>query len=111
MNRSDRRLFEKKLSKVLKKAGDVCGICGRYLQPYSQMYGGFSYNYRVVLTSDCCMDKLAAVMYSGIYVNRNVGALLSVLPTLRAHESMPVAERQGSRLGAWLRIGTRHAHV
>jgi hypothetical protein len=44
------------------------------------------------------MDKLAAVMYSGIYVNRNIGAILSVLPTLRAYESMPVAERHGSRL-------------
>lgn len=89
MNRSDRRQFEKKFNKILNKSGDVCGICGGGLQHNCRTYGGVAINNDVILTSDCCLDKLVYVMCSGIYVNRNVDAFLSCLPAPGEHGSMP----------------------
>jgi hypothetical protein len=79
MSRAERRYYEKELSKILKSSGSVCGICGEALVHNSQTYGGITSGNRVVLTGGCCVRKLEVMMGSGVYINKNVVSILSVL--------------------------------
>jgi hypothetical protein len=84
MNRVERRRFEKKFLRLLKKSGDVCGLCGEALTHNSQMFGGTTLVNRVVLTGECCSHKLQMVKGTGVYINKNINAILSVLGTSRS---------------------------
>lgn len=79
MNRAARRRFDKEFSKVLKTSGDACGLCGEALKHNSQTFGGIAPGNHVVLTGECCAQRLETVMGSGVYINENTDAILSVM--------------------------------
>ncbi|MEE4183740.1 hypothetical protein [Pseudomonas viridiflava] len=79
MNRSERRRYEKEFSKVLKKAGDNCGICRKPLRHNSRTFGGVLADGRAALAGECCQTHLDVVMGSGVYINQNTDAILNVL--------------------------------
>lgn len=79
MNRTARRRYEKEFPKILRKDGDNCGVCRAPLTHNAQTFGGLLPNGEVVLTSNCCVRKLETVMGSGVYINQNTDAIVSVL--------------------------------
>lgn len=79
MNRNARRRYEKEFPKILRKDGDNCGVCRAPLTHNAQTFGGLLPNGDVVLTSNCCVRKLETVMGSGVYINQNTDAIVSVL--------------------------------
>lgn len=81
MNRIERRRFEKEFRKVLRTAGDCCGLCGAALEHNSRTFGGYTVDAQTVLTGECCARRLESILVSGVYVNRN----LDVLPRGDVH--------------------------
>lgn len=79
MNRAERRHFEKEFSRILKGAGDFCGLCGNALMHNSQTFGGIASGGRIVLTGECCKHKLLTLMGTGVYISKNIDATLGVL--------------------------------
>jgi hypothetical protein len=75
MNRIERRRFEKEFRKVLRTAGDSCGLCGAALEHNSKTFGGYTAQSQTVLTGECCARRLESILVSGVYVNKNLDAL------------------------------------
>ncbi|MDR6927854.1 hypothetical protein [Pseudomonas sp. BE134] len=81
MNRSERRYFEKEMSKILKYSGDVCGVCGVEFKHNSQTFGGVVAGNCAMLTGECCVHRLDVLVGTGVYIDKNVDGILSVFET------------------------------
>lgn len=93
MNRSERRRYEKEFPKVLKKAGDNCGICRKPLRHNSRTFGGVLSDGRAALAGECCQDQLDVVMGSWVYINQNTDAIRDVLGQIKGNSGgQPVAD-------------------
>lgn len=75
MKRADRRRFDKEFKKIMSTASDNCTICGKPFEHNCKTFGGFSARGTTVLTSECCVQKIEAVMTSGIYLTKYLDSI------------------------------------
>lgn len=93
MNRSERRRYEKEFPKILKKAGDACGICRKPFPHNSRTFGGVLPDGQAALAGECCQNQLDVVMGSGVYINQNTDAILNAIGQMKGGSgSQPVAD-------------------
>jgi hypothetical protein len=71
MDRGSRRNIEREIRKLAVKSGDNCSICGAEFQHNTRTVGGLTADGTVALAGECCADKIAQVVTSGLFVNRN----------------------------------------
>jgi hypothetical protein len=70
MDRSTRRKTERKIRKMMSKAGDNCSICGTELPHNSKTFGGITARGEAALAGECCSAKLTEVVLQGLYVTQ-----------------------------------------
>lgn len=75
MNRADRRRFDKEFAKIMNTASDNCTICGKAFEHNCKTYGGFAAKAVTVLTGECCVQKIEAIMTSGIYLTKYLDSI------------------------------------
>lgn len=71
MDRGSRRNIERKIRKIIRRSGDNCTICGAEFQHNTRTSGGLTADGNVALAGECCADKIAQLVTSGVFVNRN----------------------------------------
>ena len=78
MDRGSRRNIEREIRKVIRRSGDNCTICGAAFQHNTRTVGGLTDDGTVALAGECCADKVAQVVTSGLFVNRNHDDLMAL---------------------------------
>jgi hypothetical protein len=71
MERGSRRNVERQIRRIIRKSGDNCTICGAEFQHNTRTVGGVTADGTVALAGECCADKVAQIVTSGLFVNRN----------------------------------------
>jgi hypothetical protein len=69
LSRQQRRRLERALPKLFER--NVCSFCGSSFPHNSATAGGFDAAGNVVLTSECCVHRVAQIFVRGFYSNRN----------------------------------------
>ena len=69
LSRQQRRRLERALTKLFER--NVCSFCGSSFPHNSPTAGGFDAAGNVVLTSECCVHRVAQIFVRGFYSNRN----------------------------------------